>query len=60
VVHRGAGFQNDKAYTAVDETAVELGARQALGLNDARLVIDDGDLENGFGQIDALVPTPHP
>jgi hypothetical protein len=33
VVHRAAGFHDDQADTAVDEPALELAARQALGFN---------------------------
>jgi hypothetical protein len=51
VVGRAAGFHDDQAHRAIDEPALELGARQALGFNDAPLVVSDGELENGFGQI---------
>ncbi len=40
------------AMAAVGKPALELGARQALGFNNAPLIVGNGDLENGFGQVD--------
>ncbi|MCY1368914.1 hypothetical protein D9M69_559260 [compost metagenome] len=52
VVRRAAGFHDHQGYRSVGEPALELGAGEALGFNDAPLIVGGGDLENGFGQVD--------
>ena len=51
VVGRAAGLHDDQVNAAIGEPALELGARQALGFNDAPLIVGNSDLENGFGQV---------
>ena len=52
MVGRATGFHDDQTNGSVGEPALELAARQALGINETPLVVSDGELENGFGQID--------
>jgi hypothetical protein len=52
MVGQAAVFHDDQVNGLVGEPALELGACQALGFNDAPVLVGDSDLENGFGQVD--------
>jgi hypothetical protein len=51
VVRTTAGFHDDQADRTVGEPAFELGAREAVLLDDAPGAIGDGELEHGLGEI---------
>ena len=52
VVGRSAGFHDDQGDRPVGKPALELSAGEALGFNNAPMLIGHCNLENGFGQID--------
>ena len=53
MVGTAAGFHHHQADGAVGKPALELGAREALLLNDPPAAIGDGELEDGLRQIDS-------
>jgi hypothetical protein len=51
MVGRAAGFHDDQANGSVGKPALELGAAEALGFNDAPVLVGHGQLEDGLCQI---------
>jgi hypothetical protein len=52
MVGRATGFHDDQADIPIGKPALELGAGEALGFNDAPVLVGHGELEHGFGKID--------
>jgi hypothetical protein len=53
MVGAAASFHDVQADGPAGEPALELGTRQALTFDDAPVRVSDGELEDGFGEIDA-------
>ena len=47
------GFHHDQGDAAVDEEALELCSRQALGVDGAPLAVGDAELEHGLAEVDS-------
>lgn len=52
LVSQAARFHDHQAHIAIDKPALELGAGEPVGFNDAPTVIGKGKLEHGLGEID--------
>lgn len=51
VVSRATDLHDHRGHGSVGKPALELGAGQALGFNDAPVLVGDGDLKNRFDQV---------
>ena len=55
MVGRATGFHDDQINGSVGEPALELAARQALGINEPPLVVSDGELKTDLARSTATV-----